>query len=304
MKLAPIGLTVYARVEHAKKTITALQNNIHANESHLYIFSDFPKEGDEHKVGLMRDYIKQIHGFKKITIVERFVNSRIKNNREGQQFLLDKYGKMIWLAEDIVTAPGFLTFMNEALDFYERDKNVLSICGYSPPIKIPKDYKKDCFALARFNAWGLGIWKDKYKKVVPIKIDDLSKHNKNKINENGEDIFDMMLLDATGQINAFDVRAMYQQYLSNSFTVYPNKSLVHNIGHDGSGIHCGKTNKFDVELWNKTHFKFSNNITPNKKIVKANFEFRERPVKEKITELTKKLGIYPFLKILTKKVIN
>ncbi len=79
-KYAPIGLIVYARLEHTKKTILALKNNALAKESKLYIFSDAPKDGDENKVTQMRDYIKTINGFKSVFIIERDTNSRVKNS--------------------------------------------------------------------------------------------------------------------------------------------------------------------------------------------------------------------------------
>lgn len=35
---------------------------------------------------------------------------------------------------------------------------------------------------------------------------------------------------------------------SGEIDLYPGRSLVHNIGNDSSGTHCGKTDKLDVEL--------------------------------------------------------
>ena len=65
--LAPIGLTGYTRLNHTKKAIKALQSNTLAKQSILYIFSDGPRQGDEENVGKMREYLKTIDGFKKIT---------------------------------------------------------------------------------------------------------------------------------------------------------------------------------------------------------------------------------------------
>ena len=137
MKLAPIGISTYCRLNHLKQTIIALQRNTLAKESELYIFSDAQKQGDEERVAKVREYIYTIDGFKKIHIVERKTNGRVANNRGGMKHLLEKYGKMIWLEEDIVTTSGFLQFVNEALEFYKDDERIISITGYSPPIKIP-----------------------------------------------------------------------------------------------------------------------------------------------------------------------
>ncbi|MCU7951529.1 MAG: hypothetical protein KZQ74_14625 [gamma proteobacterium symbiont of Bathyaustriella thionipta] len=301
--LAPIGLTVYGRLEHTIKTIEALKNNNIACESKLYIFSDGPRKGDEDKVTKIREYLRTIDGFKEIKIIERTENSRIKNNRGGMKYLLDKYGKVIWMAEDIVTAPGFLTFINEALNFYEKDSNILSITGYTPPIKIPPNYNHDIFSLGRFNAWGMGIWKEKYQKINNITIDDFHNIDKKRLKLYGDDIYKMVGLDVSGKINALDVRAMYLQYHSGMVTVYPRMSLVQNIGCDGSGIHCSVSDRFLHEkLWDKVdEFIFVSDIKINEKIRKSNYKFRSSGLKGKVANLSRLIGIYPVLKKIQNK---
>ena len=163
--LAPIGISTYSRLSHLKKTIEALQKNILASNTLLYIFSDAPKPGDEEIVQKVRNYIKSIEGFKEIYILEREINDRVSNNRGGLKYLLKKYGKAIFLEDDIITAPGFLQYMNDALDYYEKHQNIISITGYTPPINIPYDFSKDFFILQRFNGWGAGFWLNKYQLI-------------------------------------------------------------------------------------------------------------------------------------------
>jgi|GEM_PF-2260641 len=280
--LAPIGLTVYARLSHLEKTVQALKKNTLAGNSTLYIFSDGPKPGDVEKVQQVRTYIKSIEGFKKIVIVERKENSRINNNRGGQQFLLGKYGKMIWLAEDIQVAPGFLQFMNDALNYYESHENVISITGYCPPIGISELYPEDSFVLRRFNAWSFGTWKKKFADVETNLDGEQVRKNLNNpefldhLMSNGLDIPKMVLKEIRGEIDALDVKVMYQQVLKGWLTLYPKKSLVQNTGCDGSGIHCGTSDKFlHDKLWGKTkNFKFSDSVAPRPQIVEANYKFR------------------------------
>ena len=173
--LAPIGLSAYARLGHLKQNIAALKNNHTAAKSHLYIFSDGPKDGDHEKVSSVRNYLRKIEGFKKLELVERKQNDRIKNNRNGIKYLLDKYGKIIFLEEDIVTAPGFLDYMNNALNVYANDERIFSITGYTPPINASKYTNEDVFFLPRFNAWGFGIWKDRFQSIKYFDTDELRK---------------------------------------------------------------------------------------------------------------------------------
>ena len=128
--LAPIGVITYSRINHLKQTIGALQKNTLSKESEIYIFSDAPKKGDEKLVAKVRKYLHTIDGFKKVYIYERDTNSRTINTSSGIRTLVEKYGRMIFLEEDIVTAPGFLQFMNDALRYYKNDQRIFSISGY------------------------------------------------------------------------------------------------------------------------------------------------------------------------------
>ncbi len=306
--LAPIGVSTYSRLDHLKQTITALQNNTLAKQSNLYIFSDSPQPGDEKKVAEVRQYIQTITGFKKVHFVGRTTNDRVANNRGGIKQLLDQYGKIIFLEEDVVTAPGFLQFINDALNFYQSNEQIFSITGYSPPIGAYSYTKDDIFTLPRFSAWGFGIWKDRFDKISKVSMNEFIIFSNDKkavklfLNGGGEDMLPMLRLEVDGKINALDVRAMFCQFKNRQLTIYPKKSLTQNIGHDGSGLHCGITNKFEVELWSKIQFRFKNNIQFNKKILKANQKFRKIALQTKIIEFTKKHGILSVLKFIKNKV--
>ena len=281
--LAPIGLSTYIRLQHLRKSITALQNNIMAQKSELFIFSDAPRDGDEERVAAVRSYLRTVDGFRQVHITERAENLRMANNRSALRMLLDRYGKVIFIEEDVITAPGFLVFMNQALDKYESNDQIFSVAGYCPPIKIPANYQDDVFLLRRFNSWGRGIWKNRYDCIKYITPDEFEQFSANKklvrefVKGGGDDMMVMLKAEAYGEIDAIDVKAMYAQYLSDQYTVYPTRSLVQNIGLDGTGTHCGNTLRFDVVLSNKTTFRFPDDIAVDKRIVMANRKFRAGP---------------------------
>src|SRR3989339_1619899 len=134
--LAPIVLFVYNRPYHTKQTVEALQKNEFANESELFIYSDEAKNlSAKESVDEVRNYIKTIDGFKKVTIVEREKNFGLANSIiDGVTKIVNEYGKIIVLEDDLVTSPFFLRFMNEALEMYQNESNVASIHGYIYPI--------------------------------------------------------------------------------------------------------------------------------------------------------------------------
>jgi hypothetical protein len=307
--LAPIGLSTYSRLWHLQQAITALQKNTLARQSELFVFSDAPKPGDEDKVEAVRRYLSTIDGFKAVHILERETNDRVANCRGGIEELLNKYGKLIFLEDDVVTAPGFLQFMNDALEFYKNDQRIGSISGYCPPIELPRGYSKDIFALTIFSPWGFGLWKRYYRMNTPIDKYELHKlhHDKKRLNAFDHSLASGILLvttEADKKFNAGDVRSMFWQFIDNKMTIFPRKSLTQNIGADGSGVHTGISTHWNVqELWNQaTGFKFHQDICIDEKISDIYFKFnRIRGILRLIVWLDR-LGLYKYIRPILRKL--
>ncbi len=177
MSLAPIVLFVYNRFEHTKKTIEALQNNLLAKESDLYIFSDGAKnETNKSQVDKVRSYIHQISGFKTINIYESEHNKGLTNSViAGVSQVMDLHGKAIVVEDDIVTSKYFLTFMNDGLNIYENDDKVALISGYCPPMgKI-----KENFFLEQGSSWGWVHGRDKRSIEILSKLSGFYIQTKN-----------------------------------------------------------------------------------------------------------------------------
>ena len=103
--LAPVILFTYNRPEHTKRTIEALAANELAAETDLYVFSDAAKkDADKGKVQEIRDYVKSVQGFRQVELTAREQNYGLaKNVIEGVTAIVNKYGKVIVLEDDLVT---------------------------------------------------------------------------------------------------------------------------------------------------------------------------------------------------------
>jgi GT2 family glycosyltransferase len=252
--LAPIGLSVYGRLQHVKLTIEALKKNTLATQSELYIFSDAAKPGDEKKVEAMRSYVHTIDGFKKVHVIERQSNGRAANIRGGIRMLLDRFGKVIFLAEDVVTAPAFLSFLNQALERYRNNDKVFAISGYCPPIDADRYVQSDAFLLPSCNFWGFAIWKERFDRVrMKIPANEVFGTIANPFSllsymSTGPDVPLLFLMDARGKIDAGDIKFSYEMWKSGSYLLVPRVGLSTNIGFDGSGEHCGIEQKYDSGL--------------------------------------------------------
>ena len=134
MNLAPIILFVYNRPSYTKLAVEALQRNTLAKDSELFIFSDAAKDKNDIFVSEVREYIKTISGFNKISIIERENNFGLAANIiDGVTSIVNSYGKVIVLEDDIITSPYFLNYMNDALNVYENIEKVMHISAWSFP---------------------------------------------------------------------------------------------------------------------------------------------------------------------------
>jgi hypothetical protein len=61
--------------------------------------------------------------------------------------------------------------------------------------------------------------------------------------------YTQMLEDQIAGVNdSWAVRWYASAFLNEKLTLYPGRSLVHNIGNDSSGSHSGTTSAYDVSL--------------------------------------------------------
>ena len=252
MALAPIALFVYNRPVHTSMTVDALRKNILANQSDLVIFSDAPKAGvSENKVHEVREYIHQIDGFKSLTIIERSANFGLADSIiEGVTKLCNDFGKVIVLEEDLITSPYFLQYMNNALDFYEKEENVVAIDAYMFPIN---SIMPETFFLKDPGCWGWATWQRGwalFESNGSILLEQLKGKNLEKVFDyDGAYPYTKMLMDQVKRKNnSWAIRWYASIFLQDKLALHVGKSLVHNIGNDNSGTHGGKTDLYNVEL--------------------------------------------------------
>ncbi len=258
-KLAPIVLFVYNRLNHTRQTLEALQKNDLASKSKLIIYSDSAKnKNDLKKVAKVREYIKNIDGFKKIIIRKTKENIGLANSIiNGVTKVVNEHGKIIVLEDDLVTTRFFLRFMNEALEAYKDEPRVASIHGYIYPIKnLP-----ETFFIKGADCWGWATWSNKwsiFKSDAKKLLDNVKKKNvEREINFNYAYNYTKMLKDQIkGKNDSWAIRWYVSAFLKNMMTLYPGKSYVQNIGFDNEGTHTKiKTVLFKTNLVNR--FKFS-----------------------------------------------
>lgn len=252
MPPAPVVLFVYNRLRHVREVISALNRNQLSRESDLYIYSDGAKKAAEtESIRAVREYLKSVDGFKSITITERDQNVGLARSIiDGVTEVCETRGRVITLEDDLVVSPYFLQYMNEALERYESEGQVMSIHGYVYPVKASLP---ETFFLKDTGSWGWATWKrawDCFESDGSKLLEELTKRGlRRKFDMNGSYPFTKILMgQVKGGNDSWAIRWQASAFLNNGLTLFPGRSLVKNIGHDSSGTHCGSTANFDVAL--------------------------------------------------------
>jgi hypothetical protein len=241
---APIALFVYNRPDHTKRTLDALALNVEAKESELHIFCDGAKASANvstlDAISEVRSIVRCENRFKNIILHESTVNKGLANSIvKGVAQVLSQHDAIIVLEDDLVVAPKFLTYMNQALDKYQHHNDVACISAYVYPLESTYT---EAFFIRGADCWGWATWKDKWALFQhdPIAL-------RSQIKEQGlERDFDfndnypyMQMLEdrIAGKNQSWAVLWYASAFVKNKLCLYPSSTLVQNIGNDGSGTH-------------------------------------------------------------------
>jgi hypothetical protein len=240
MELAPIVLFTYNRPWHTEQTLEALRLNKLADKSILHIYCDGPKEdatNEELKnIKKVRNLVKKKNWCKEVKIIEKSHNVGLAISViEGVTNVVNKYGSVIVLEDDLITSSYFLKYCNEGLKLYKNELNVYSINGYQFPLGLNVNDSFLC-PLAT-SSWGWATWKDRwshFKKNVDYK-QIIQEHPLIKTRFNfGDYDYSSMLNNS----KSWAIKWYYSVFIRNGLGLFPTKSLVTNIGFDGSGENC------------------------------------------------------------------
>jgi hypothetical protein len=249
----PILLFVYNRLEHVRRAVESLQSNELAAESPLFIYSDGAKnEESRSEVNDVRNFIHTISGFAEINIIERSENWGLARNIiDGVTTQVNRFGRVIVVEDDLVVAPHFLQFMNDALDTYADEPRVghIQACDFTQDSSLP-----DTFLIKWTGSWGWATWDRAWKMFNPdgryllqqIEQRGLSR----KFDFDGKYGYTRMLRRQTeGKNNSWAIRWNASLFLNDILSLNVGRSLVQNEGFDGSGTNCGGGGLYSTSLY-------------------------------------------------------
>jgi hypothetical protein len=265
--LAPIALFVYNRPEHTRRTISYLQKNLLADESRLFIFSDAPKtDDDKAKVEQVRNFIKDVSGFKSVKIIERKENLGLANSIiSGVTQLVAEYGKIIVFEDDLLSSPHTLEYFNEGLNRYAKEEKVMHIGAYM--YELADKNLPETFFWRAATSWGWATWGrawNHFEDDVDVLLNQFDKNKTDQFSINGTMNFWKQLTGfKAGKNNSWAIRWYASIFLKGGLTLNPSTSLIQNIGNDGSGVHSNKEDMYQVRIGKAAIKQFPTEIKEN-----------------------------------------
>jgi hypothetical protein len=239
---APAVLFVYKRPEHTRRTLESFLANPEARETTLYVFCDGPRTAaDAQAVEATRGVVRSI-AHPDLRLVERPENLGLARSViAGVSQVCAEHGAAIVLEDDLVLAPTFLSFMNAALERYRDDERVYGVSGYA--FTDVSDLGADAVFLPLIASWGWATWDRAWKTFTPAQETyarlRASAALRRRFDVGGYKFYGMLEKQLRGKVDSWAIRWYATVFLRGGLTLYPARSLVTNIGFDGTGVHCG-----------------------------------------------------------------
>ena len=246
---APVMVTTICRFEKFKRCIESLANCTDADKTEVFIGVDYPAK-EEHWEGYRKicEYLPSIKGFKETHIVKRTENfGQIKNNRDLRDRIQENHDRYIMTEDDNEFSPNFLQYMNQCLEKYKDDPNVLSVCGYSyQQWENVGDYPYNAYLMEGYCAWGVGFWFEKNEKFSAFLSADEVIHNPKLVRQ----LFRKKMHITVHRLfyryekSGADLRRRCYCALENKRSIFPVVTKVRNHGFDSEGAHCAEINTY------------------------------------------------------------
>lgn len=280
MNNIPVILVCYNRPWHTSQVLKALEEHDIRN---LIIFSDAPKTDKEREgVSETRRLIDSIKWSKPEIVYQKENQGLARSIVSAVDYVLGNSDRLILLEDDCVPQRYFFDFMSECLKRFEDNEKLFGITGYTIPMpdEILSTYPFDHYFCQRIGSWGWATWKRAWARHEYDLEKLVSKASKKNIdiNQCGNDISLTVQRQLQGQLrDVWTLNWVMTVYLNGGCYIYPTRSHIENIGHDGTGVHCGRTDKFVSTIAGNKPEVFSNDIFFDSRIAKYFKEYYDIP---------------------------
>lgn len=242
MKNVGLAIFAYDRPEHLERCLRSLMACAEFDRFCVTVFCDGPKtEASRGAVLACVRVARQLLGAD-ADIRESLVNMGLARSIiGGVTELVNRYGRVVVVEDDLLVSPAFLRFMLEGLDRYETDERVYQISGHQ--FAVPEFANRQAaMLLPMTTTWGWGTWARAWACFDPAAAgwEDLRTDATLRHRFNLEGVYDysgMLERQMEGKRDSWGVRWHWSVFRKGGLGLFPARPMVKNIGSDGSGTH-------------------------------------------------------------------
>ncbi len=244
--LAPIAVFAFKRPERTRELLESLRANPEAGDSEVHVFCDGPRDAREAPaVSATRAEVRAC-GLPGLVVVERERNLGLAASViDGVTRLCAGRGAAIVLEDDLVLAPPFLAYMNEALERYRQDERVYAVSGYMYP--VPPPASADAALLPLVSSWGWGTWQRAWSAFDPSAAGHQALRRSFRLRRRFDlggsyPFWSLLEKQLHGQADSWAIRWYLSVFLRGGLSLFPGQSLVEHRGLDAEATHwSGRT---------------------------------------------------------------
>lgn len=249
----------YNRPDLLERLLSSIDNNLRREELKYFIRVDGVKSSsDKVKVRRTLEIARrwaEISGLN-VEVLECSKNLGLKQSIVDQlNYVAGISDSFIVLEDDLILDYRFFDYHLMMLDKFKEKKEVISISGFSPIRLESLEYG---YYGQRTNSWGWSTWSDRWR-LVSFKRKNLLKSTFKlrtlaSIIKWTPDLLGMVINSFLGRINSWSIHFSIYALEKGLLTIYPNGSLVKNIGVGSEATHTSKIryapDRVDTEISN------------------------------------------------------
>ncbi len=257
-ELAPIVLFAFNRPEHTRITLEHLARARLAAQSKLFIVCDGPKPDASEAT---RARIAEVHRVAasqpwagEVTIRRNETNLGLARNVfDGVTQVVEEFGRVIVLEDDLKIGAGFLEYMNAALDRFADEPRVKQVSGFRFP--FARRDSGSAFFLPVTNTIGWGTWKRAWDEVDPTAAgyEALRRDRAllRRFNLDGAYDYGRILLGQLErqQNDSWGILLWWSIFKNDGLVLYPDYTLIQHNDFDQSGVHRSDFSHYDMPGW-------------------------------------------------------
>ena len=255
-----IILPTLCRHKHLEKCLDSLMKNPWAKYVDLYIGLDYPAK-ESHWPGykeILKLMEKDFSMFRSFHLLKRKTNYGYPKNIESLfQEVLKEHDQFIYMDDDLEVSENYLEYMLKALDYFRDGPDVISVSGYSYPVRF--EVENDCSIITQnaiCSTWGIGFWKNKFEKIRKEIVEErclirdfsynirhyqFSRYRRTDyincvagVDPDDKDVYRLCPMFT----NITDIAMGVYMQVNGKYQAMPVISKVRNNGFDGTGLFC------------------------------------------------------------------